>query len=99
MQTKQSDDLHSDPGLGPGLYQQKPEPLTRPATPEGRSTEFVAVEGGGETTSAGTLLVAAYLVMWAMLFGFVLLGWRRQHRLDRRVAELEKSISAAERKA
>ena len=62
--------------------------------PSARSTEFVAVQGGGDTTSAATLLVTAYLVMWALLLGFVLLSWRRQGRVETRISELEKAIAS-----
>lgn len=64
------------------------------ADPSSRSTEFVAVQGGGDTTSAATLLVAAYLVMWALLLGFVFLSWRRQGRVETRLSELEKAIGS-----
>jgi CcmD family protein len=40
------------------------------------------------------LLIAAYLVMWALLFVFVFLSWRRQARVETRIAELEKAIAA-----
>ena len=63
-----------------------------PAAPQDRSTEFVAVEGGAETTSAGTLLIAAYAVMWALLAGFILLSWRRQQRIERRLGEIERTL-------
>ncbi len=63
--------------------------------PIDRSTEFVAVEGGVQTTSAGTLLVAAYGVMWALLLLFVFLGWRRQRSLESRLGDLEKALAAA----
>ena len=62
--------------------------------PSARSTEFVAVQGGGDTTSAATLLVTAYLVMWALLLGFVYLSWRRQGRVETRISELEKAIAS-----
>ena len=39
--------------------------------PSSRSQEFAPVVGGGESTSAGLLLVVAYLVMWALLLGFL----------------------------
>lgn len=74
-----------------------PQPTT--TAPADRSTEFVAVEGGGDTTSAEALLVAAYIVMWALLLGFVLLGWRKQQRIEQRVVQLEKSLDKAERTA
>lgn len=64
------------------------------ADPSARSTEFVAVQGGGETTSAATLLVTAYIVMWALLLGFVFLSWRRQGRVETRISELEKAIAS-----
>ncbi len=61
--------------------------------PSSRSTEFVPVDGGVETTSAELLLVVAYLVMWALLLAFVGLGWRRQGRLDARLADLERNVA------
>lgn len=61
--------------------------------PSSRSTEFVPVQGGGETTSAGTLLVVAYVIMWALLLGFLGLGWRRQKKLETRLSELERHVA------
>jgi hypothetical protein len=97
-------ELANDPGLGPGLAgpgpmlaAQQPNPAGT-AAPSERSTEFVAAQGGEETSSAEALLVAAYLVMWAILFGFLLVGWRRQQRVDQRVAELEKALTKVENK-
>ncbi len=58
-----------------------------------RASEFVPVEGGTETTSGGMLLVVAYLLMWALLLGFLGLGWRRQKQLETRLSELEKQVS------
>ena len=60
--------------------------------PASRSTQFVPVDGNTETTSAEAMLVAAYLVMWALLIAFVGLGWRRQARVEARLAELEKAV-------
>jgi len=57
--------------------------------PEDRSTEFVAVQGGGESTSAESLLVAAYLVMWAALLAFVFFTWRKQGALEKRIEKLD----------
>lgn len=66
-----------------------------PTTAEERSTQFVPVQGGTETTSAEALLVAAYLLMWALLIGFVYLSWRRQKALESRVDGLEAAITKA----
>ena len=75
------------------MTQPQPESATL-SDPSSRSTEFVAVQGGGETTSAASLLIAAYLLMWGLLFAFVLLSWRRQARVETRISELEKAIAA-----
>jgi hypothetical protein len=66
---------------------------TTPAkSPEDRSTEFVAVQGGNEGTSAESLLVAAYLLMWAALIVFVFLTWRKQGALEKRVERLDREV-------
>lgn len=64
-------------------------------TPSSRAQEFRPVEGNVETTSAESMLVAAYLVMWALLIVFVGLGWRRQARVEARIGELEKAVGAS----
>jgi hypothetical protein len=73
---------------------QEPQTTTSQA-PEGRATEFQPVHNGaGETTSASSLLITAYLLMWAILIGFVFLSWRRQARVENRISELEKALAA-----
>ena len=62
--------------------------------PSSRSTEFVPVQGGNDTTSAAGLLIAAYVLMWGLLLGFVWLSWRRQARVETRITELEKAIAS-----
>ncbi len=90
--------LHDDPGLGPGLrLASATQPQGTPATPDDRAQEFVPVKGGTDTTSAGTLLVAAYLVMWAILIGFLLMSWRRGQRLAVRIDDLEKTLDRADK--
>jgi CcmD family protein len=64
----------------------------QPTNPDERSMGFAPVKGGEETTSAEGLLVTAYLVMWALIFGFLVLGWRRQGQVERRLAVLERSL-------
>ncbi len=91
-----SGDLADDPGLAPGLMTAQATatapPAPAPGSPESRSQEFVPVEGGQESVDAGTLLVAAYVVMWAIALVFVALSWMRQRRLDTRIAELESAL-------
>jgi CcmD family protein len=67
-----------------------------PLTPESRSTEFVSVSGGAETTSAEALLVTAYVVMWAIVFGFIFLTWRKQNGIEARLKELDAKVRAAQ---
>src|ERR1700733_10745595 len=73
-----------------------PTTPTAPST-EDRSTAFRPVEGGTEMQSGEKLLVEAYTAIWIILFAFVLLSWRRQRRLDERVAGLEAAVEAARR--
>lgn len=87
----------SDPGLMPGLQESATQPVGQPVTPEGRSTEFVAVQGGNDGTSAEALLVAAYALMWVLLLGFVILTWRRQLGIEGRLNTLERALGHRER--
>ncbi len=65
-----------------------------PATVESRAQEFKPVTGGPtETSSAEGLLIAAYVLMWAVLMGFLLLTFKRQAAVDKRLGELEKALS------
>lgn len=63
------------------------------ATPDDRSTGFVSVQGADESTSASSLLVSAYVVMWALLLGFLFMGWRKQQRIEARLADLDRALS------
>jgi hypothetical protein len=48
---------------------------------------------GQETTiPGGTLAIAAYVVLWVLVFGFVYLTMSRQRKLDRDLAELEQRM-------
>ena len=47
-------------------------------TPSDRATSFQAVQGGGEHYSGEVLLVAAYGVLWTILFVWLVLVWRKQ---------------------
>ncbi|RYG85035.1 CcmD family protein [bacterium] len=65
------------------------------STPESRSTEFKAVEGGPETMSGNTLMVEAYAVLWVILMGWIFFVWRKQAGLHSRLDELEKVLDQA----
>ena len=67
-----------------------PESTGQPAP---RETEFRAVQGGPEIASGEVLLIEAYAALWVILLGFLLISWRRQSRLDARLAELERSLT------
>ncbi|HVU05466.1 MAG TPA: CcmD family protein [Polyangiaceae bacterium] len=74
-------------------------PETTELTPESRSTEFVPVQGGNESTSAEHLLVAAYLLMWAAVFTFIFLTWRKQGRMEERISALDSAIADAKKRS
>jgi CcmD family protein len=65
------------------------------ASPDARSSEFRAVEGGAEARSGTVLLVEAYAAIWLIIFGFIWLTFRRQRKLDSRIAELEIALQKA----
>jgi hypothetical protein len=58
-----------------------------------RSTQFVPVEGGTETTSAATFLVAAYVLMWLCVLAFILLTWRKTRSAQAQVERLERALA------
>jgi hypothetical protein len=62
---------------------------------EDRSTTFRPVQGGPEMQSGERLLVEAYAAIWIILFALILLGWRRQKRIDARLAGLELAVAQA----
>lgn len=58
---------------------------------EERATQFVGVEGpDAESIPGGALLLAAYAVVWALLFLFLM----RMRRLQRQTAEELERLSA-----
>ena len=60
-----------------------------------RSTTFQPVEGGTEHHSGETLVVAAYAGLWLVMMVWVLIQWRKQNALARRIDELEAVVSRA----
>jgi CcmD family protein len=64
-------------------------------TAEDRSQAFRPVQGGAELQSGEKLLVEAYAAIWLILFALVLLSWRRQKQIDRRIDVLEAALEKA----
>ena len=87
--------IDDDPGLGPGFHPGTPRAPDQPAslgTPAARGTGFTAVEPAEQASSAMSSLVAAYVLMWLLLLGFVWLVARRQARTEARLRELEQAL-------
>lgn len=70
--------------------------LQQSSTSKAAPDEFVAVEGGAETTSAGGLLLAAYILMWLFVFVFVWLSSRRLQSLKKRLNVVEQALKKAD---
>ncbi len=67
-----------------------------PKSAEERAEAFRSVQGGPELQSGEKLLVEAYAAIWLILLGLLLLSWRRQAKLDQRIATLEKALAKAQ---
>jgi CcmD family protein len=70
----------------------KQEAPTKALTVESRSQEFVPVQGSSETTSAESILVAAYICFWLVVFVFVFLTRKKQVELEARLRSLEQAL-------
>ncbi len=75
------------------MNQDAAPPLPTALSVSDRKSEFVPVSGGQETTSAVGLLLTAYVLMWAVVFGFVWLTAGKQKRLDARLRHVEKALA------
>lgn len=58
-------------------------------------SEFVADEGGADSTDANAMLVAAYMAFWLAVFVFIALSWRRQRGLADRLDRLETALASS----
>ncbi|APR85248.1 Hypothetical protein A7982_10597 [Minicystis rosea] len=76
-------------------------PVPRPAAPttttaaDDRSAAFKPVSAAPEMQSGERLLVEAYAAIWLILFGLVLLSWRRQRKIETRITELDGALVKA----
>jgi len=64
--------------------------MLQPATQT--PSEFSPVSGGTDSTSAEALLVIAYIAMWLLFFGFLVLTHRRQRGLNEKLDHLEQVL-------
>lgn len=65
--------------------------------PDDRATDFRAVSSG-DSTSGEQLLVAAYVVLWVILFYWIFRVWRGQEALEKRLSSLDAAIDKAAKK-
>lgn len=70
----------------------------------GNNEGWEPVAGGmmqqpGEGYQATNLVAGAYAFIWVMVAGFVLMVWRRTDGIERELAELQKRIGDAAKKA
>jgi hypothetical protein len=66
-----------------------------PSGPSDRATTFQPVEGGNETHNGTTLLVEAYAAIWLILMAWLVLVWRKQADMSRRIDGLEQALDRA----
>lgn len=60
---------------------------------EARAQQFVRVSGAqNETVAAGPLLVGAYATIWLLLMGYLVSVGRKQSRVRRDIARLERML-------
>jgi CcmD family protein len=80
------------------MIQDQPKPAS--SSPDDRAQTFEAQQGSPipEAHSGERLLVTAYMVIWVLAMGFVLVMWMRQRTISRRIDALERAIDKAEQK-
>jgi hypothetical protein len=65
---------------------------------DGRAADFRPVVTGAETTSGEGLLVAAYIVLWMILFFWLYRVWTRQNAMGKRLSDLDAAIDRANKR-
>ena len=87
-----------------GILQQATATATATGPTGKGSTEFTAVDpAAAERYDGNTLLVTAYVAIWVVLMGWILLLWRKQaaiaHRLEGLERTLDRAAATADKKA
>jgi CcmD family protein len=73
--------------------QAQPAPTGTAQSADDRSQAFRPVQGGGELQSGERLLVIAYMAIWLCVVVLIILSFRKQSRLDQRIAALESAVA------
>lgn len=82
--------------MRPHLFLQAPPAPTGTAQgADDRAQAFRPVQGGQEMQSGERLLVIAYMAIWLCVVALVVLSFRKQARLDRRISALESALARA----
>lgn len=87
----------ADPAAPPAA----PATPAAPPAPTGKDWETVngAMFDPGETLPASRLVAIAYGFIWVMVAGFVTTVWLRAGKLEGEIADLDRRITLAERRA
>jgi hypothetical protein len=75
------------------FLQAPPAPTGTAQTADDRATAFRPVEGGQQLQSGEQLLVIAYMAFWLCVVALVAFSYRKQQRLDHRIALLEGALA------
>lgn len=74
----------------------KPPQPTSASSPDGRATDFQAVENAPEHYNGEKLVVGAYAFIWVAMMVWLGLMWKRQAGFAARIEGLERAIDRAE---
>ena len=80
------------------VLQAPPAPTGTSQSADDRSQAFRPVQGGGELQSGERLVVIAYMAIWLCVVALLIVSFRKQSRLDQRIASLEGAIAKARAK-
>ncbi len=77
------------------ILQAPPAPTGTAQGADDRGQAFRPVAGGGEMQSGERLLVIAYMAIWLCVVVLIVMSFRKQTRLDQRIAALEGALAKA----
>ncbi|MBK8255845.1 MAG: CcmD family protein [Polyangiaceae bacterium] len=77
------------------LFFMQAQPTGTSQSADDRSQAFKPVQGGTELQSGERLLVISYMAIWLCVVALVIVSFRKQARIDRRISSLESALSRA----